>query len=41
MIKIDVESKLLAEQLYKRINYWKNKPKPEPKVIEQPFINRG
>ena len=41
MLKIKVESKLLAERMYEQINYWKNQPKPEPKVIEQPFINRG
>lgn len=36
-----VDSKILASKIYDSVLFWKSQLKPEPKIIEQPFVNRG
>ena len=41
IIRRYIKSTILSEYIYERIKYWKQQPRPKPKVIEEPFRNRS
>jgi len=41
ILQIYTKSKILTEHIYKRIQYWKQQPKPKPKIIKnKSFLDR-